>query len=110
MLAVAGINFGRNVSLRGHDERDVVKNMRDQVRRTIADSKTHDVLRHNCLLHNRVKDLSRLKPVKPVVSLRGGDIRNIVQEGRKKAQSKKAGTLFMTHTQPINNKVSHSFN
>ena len=107
MLAVGGMGA---TLLRGHDERDMVKNMRDQVRRSVADSKTHDVLRHNVLLHNRVKDVSRLKAVKPIVSLRGGDLKNIVQEGRKKAQFKKSSSLFMTHTQPIVNKVSHSFN
>jgi hypothetical protein len=96
--------------IRGHDERDMVKNMRDQLRRHIADGKTHDNLRHNVLLHSRVKDINRLKAVKPVVSLRGGDLRNIVQEGRKKAQFKKASSIFMTHTQPVVNKVSHSFN
>lgn len=91
--------------LRGHDIRDTAKTMRDMVRREIADGKTMDKVRHNDLLHTRIKDTNRLPVVKPVVSLRGGDIRNIIQEGRKKAQSNKANSIFMTHTQPVVNKV-----
>jgi len=80
--------------VRGMDSRDKVKCMRDMMRRKIADGKTQDVLRHNTLLHNRVKDVSRLQLLKPVLSTRGGDVRHLIQEGRKKAQFNKANNPF----------------
>ena len=95
--------------LRGHDIRDTAKTMRDIVRREIADGKTMDKVRHNKLLHQRIKDTNRLPVVKPVVSLRGGDIRNIIQEGRKKAQANKANSIFMTHSHPVVNKVNSGY-
>lgn len=83
-----------NPHMRGHDSRDTQKVMRDMMRRKIANGKTQDVLRHNTLLHDRIKDVSRLQPVKPVLSTRGGDVRHLIQEGRKKAQFNKANSAF----------------
>ena len=83
-----------NPHMRGHDSRDTQKVMRDMMRRKIADGKTQDVLRHNELLHKRIKDVSRLQAVKPVLSTRGGDVRHLIQEGRKKAQFNKANSAF----------------
>jgi len=96
--------------MRGMDNRDVVKTARDVMRRGIADDRTQDKLRHNNLLHNRITDIKRLKPVKPVISIRGGDIKNIIQEGRKKAQFNKATSPFTIHSQPVKNHYFSGFN
>lgn len=97
--------------MRGHDNRDTAKTIRDMVRRKIADGKTADSMRHNDLLHSRIPDppQGRMPFVKPVVSLRGGDVRHLVQEGRKKAQFNKATGVFQTHSQPVVNKVFSGF-
>ena len=96
--------------MRGMDNKDIVKTARDVVRRGIADGKSSDLLRHNELLHNRVKDIRRLNVPKPVISVRGGDIRNIIQEGRKKAQHNKAHSPFTVHSQPSKNKYFSGYN
>lgn len=91
--------------MRGVDERHIVKDMRDSARRGNDMIANNDFKRHNDLFDKRL--VARNLPTNPlpVVSKRGGDMRNMVQEGRNKEQFKKAATMFMTHTNPIGAKV-----
>tara|TARA_R110001632_G_scaffold79926_2_gene178928 strand:- start:134 stop:466 length:333 start_codon:yes stop_codon:yes gene_type:complete len=109
MLSIASSVLAPKIinHLRGGSDTDMVKNARDKLRANIDLSRT-DLKRHNILFNNTLNN-QRLKAVKPVISLRGGDIRNLVQEGRKKAQFNKALSVFTTHSNPVNNKVSHAF-
>lgn len=95
--------------MRGVDERNIVKDIRDSVRRGNDLIANNDFKRHNELFDRKLR-ATVPKPVLPTVSSRGGDMRNMVCEGRKKAQFKKAATVFMTHSVPVSNKVTHFFN
>ncbi len=93
--------------LRGVSDTNLVKNAREQLR-AVAETAKNDPRRHNAIFDNPLKN-QRLVAKRPVISVRGGDLRNIVQEGRKKAQFNKAFSVFTAHTAPINHKVSHAF-
>lgn len=92
------------MSIRGIDFRDGVKTERDQQRFKIAYEKQNYNRRPDILLNNS-KDSFKLKPSKPVISMRGSDNRNQVLEGRKKAQYNKVNTPFMSHSQPVDSKI-----
>lgn len=90
-------------AVRGMDDRDSVKCMRNIVRKQI-DLKTTDLRRGHDIFANVTK-AQNLRKVKPVISTRGGDSRNMVQEGRKKAQHNKANSPFNKYTIPFNQKI-----
>ena len=90
--------------MRGVDERNIAMDIRNSVRRGNDMIANNDFKRPNDLFDKRLV-ARNLPNLIPVVSKRGGDMRNLVQEGRKKEQFKKAATLFMTHTNPIGAKV-----
>lgn len=91
-------------STRGIDDRDSVKNQRDQQRFHIAYHKNTHEMRPD-ILYNNPKNKYTNKPTTPVISKRGSDLKDQVIEGRKKAQYNKANTPFMTFTQPVDTKI-----
>lgn len=89
---------------RGRDNKDFVKNMRDQARFHIAYHKNTHKMRPDTL-YNNPKDTSRLVKKTPVISNRGSDVKDQVLEGRKKAQYNKANSGFMRFSQPVDTKI-----
>ena len=90
---------------RGIDNRDVVKNERDQARFHIAYHKnTHDM--RPDILYSNPKDINKLGKKTPVISNRGSDLKDQVLEGRKKAQFNKANSGFMRFTTPVDAKIN----
>lgn len=79
--------------VRGIDSRDIVADHRNQVRRVVDLAANCDLRRHNEFHKPKLKD-EMLKRVRPVLSTRGGDMRHIISEGRKKAQHNKAHNPF----------------
>jgi len=97
-----GPALGLAVMNRGMDHRDIVKDGRNAMRRGIELSK-NDYRRPNLLFDPKAKLQQSLKKSKPIVSTRGGDVRNIVCEARKRSQFKKAHSDFTKlETAPVN--------
>lgn len=105
MFAVAPLGLAL---AQGHDNRDVVKSVRDVARREISKLK-EETRRHNDF-DRRIPDVSKLRTIRPVIAPRGGDIKNIIQEGRKKAQHNKAYSPFMSRVEPIKHKYMSGYN
>ena len=92
---------------RGRDNKDFVKNQRDQARFHIAYHKnTHDM--RPDILYNNPKDTNRIKKNTPVISNRASDLKDQVLEGRKKAQYNKANSGFMRFTTPVDTKIKQA--
>tara|TARA_R100000541_G_scaffold11969_5_gene20240 strand:- start:2267 stop:2572 length:306 start_codon:yes stop_codon:yes gene_type:complete len=94
-------------SIRGMDNRDMVKVLRDKQRYDIAYNKdnTSNIFRKD-IFRESPKDMTKLKLNKPVISMRGSDIKDQVLEGRKKAQYNKVNTPFMSYSQPVDTKIT----
>lgn len=93
MSLLLGPALGLAVKNRGMDHREIVKDARNAVRRGLEIGKT-DLRRVNELYEPKAKKQVSLRRAKPVVSTRGGDVRNIVQDARKRSQFKKAHSDF----------------
>ena len=93
---------------RGMDIRDKVKCMRDEIRFKNELVDNMDFRRPN-QLYSKYQPAKSQPILKAVVSARGGDLRNVVKQGREKAQFKKAIEPFTQLTQPQNFKLGGGY-
>ena len=89
--------------MRGMDSKDLVMCHRNMIRAGIDLART-DLRRPHKIL-DKTGPSQILKFVKPVISVRGGDNRNMIQEARKKAQHNLANSVFTKFSVPTNNKI-----
>ena len=94
--------------MRGMDNRDMVKCMREQTRFNNEFMAKTDFRRPHAFKSMYQKP-SNMPVPKPVVSARGGDLKDIVKQGREKAQFNKAVSPFTQTTIPNKMKIGGGY-
>ena len=96
-------------SVRGRDQRDRVLTMNNRARYDVAYSKDNAVnkFRPDTFLGKDPKgNPNQLKPqVNQAPFKRGGDVKDMVMEGRKQAQQSKSNSSFTRFSVPVNSKI-----